>query len=85
MIRNLMCRARTVWETATMGVFWRTLRDWPNTVVASGHLWPVETSWSAPLPSPRPESWGGRVQFDLSACVRCGHVESPAPWRRYYA
>jgi hypothetical protein len=82
----MICRLRGWWETLTMDAFWRSLVQ-PPLVVVSGHVWPVETKWSKPRLSPLPEDWPDMlmVEFDDSACVRCGYVPEPRPWRRSYA
>jgi hypothetical protein len=82
-LHSLLCRIQSVWGTVTMPEFWHSIIR-PPLVVFSGHVWPTETAWSELLPSPHPEDWPGFVEFDVSRCLRCGHIETPAPWRRYY-
>ena len=76
------CQLRTVIETLTEPLFWRSLVK-PPLVVVSGHTWPYPPVWGAPAPSPD-EDWQGLVQFDESRCTSCGYVEDPPGWRVYW-
>lgn len=75
----LRCRLRGIWETVTMPEFWQSLIS-PPLIIVSGHLWPEESLWTRPVVDPE----HGPIEYDASACVECGHIGSPLPWRRYY-
>jgi hypothetical protein len=74
---------RTIVGTAFMPEFWRSLM-FPPLVKFSGHIWPDEPEFGAPVPSHHPDDWPGLVQLDESRCVECGYRDEPQMWREWH-
>ena len=75
---RLRCLLSTVWETLSMGAFWRSLLH-PPLVVADGHVWPRPAEWEWSYPEPGEDGW---IERDRSRCVRCGKRSDG--WRRWW-